>query len=153
MGLTATLCERIAAVRYEDLPPEALTAARRLVQDGLAIGVAGVAEEGAIPIMARVMRQLGGSPDATVIGRGMRIDPVRAAALNGAAMHVLDFEPMWSPATHALSVTLPVALAPAEAHGVKLRDCLSTRLTPDTVERCIGLAGSIDTLDSINDLM
>jgi aconitate decarboxylase len=125
MGLTATLCERIAAVRYEDLPRETLTAARRLVQDGLAVGVAGVAEEDAIPIMAGVMRQLGGTPAATVIGCAMRIDPVRAAALNGAAMHVLDFEPMWSPATHALSVTLPVALALAETRGLAGREVLT----------------------------
>ena len=55
----------------------------------------------------------------------MRIDPVRAAALNGAAMHVLDFEPMWSPATHALSVTLPVALALAEARGLPGREVLT----------------------------
>jgi len=125
MGLTATLCERIAAVRYEDLPPESLAAARRLVRDGIAVGIAGVAEEEAIPIMARVMRQLGGTEAATVIGCGMRIDPVRAAALNGAAMHVLDFEPMWSPATHALSVTLPVALALAEARGLHGREVLT----------------------------
>ncbi len=29
-------------------------------------------------------------------------------------MHVLDFEPMWSPANHALSTTLPAVLALAE---------------------------------------
>jgi hypothetical protein len=40
-----------------------------------------------------------------------------------------------------------------EAHGVKLRDCLTTRLTADAAERCISLAGSIDTLQTINDLM
>ncbi len=111
MGLTATLCERMAGLGYADMPAEALAAARRLVLDGLAVGVAGVSEEDAVPIMARVLRDLGGAPLSTVIGEGFRIDPVRAAALNGAAMHVLDFEPMWSPATHALSVTLPAALA------------------------------------------
>ncbi len=47
------------------------------------------------------------------------------AALNGAAMHVLDFEPMWSPATHALSTTLPVALALGEARGVAGREILT----------------------------
>lgn len=40
-----------------------------------------------------------------------------------------------------------------EAHGVKLRDCLTTRLSPEAAERCISLAGSIDTLETINDLM
>jgi len=125
MGLTITLCERMASLGYANLPEATRAAARRLVLDGLAVGVAGVNEEDAVPVMARVLRALGGTPAATVIGQGFRIDPVRAAALNGAAMHVLDFEPMWSPATHALSVTLPVALALAEARGLHGRDVLA----------------------------
>jgi hypothetical protein len=40
-------------------------------------------------------------------------------------MHVLDFAPMWSPATHALSVTLPVALDLAEARGLTGREVLT----------------------------
>lgn len=125
MGLTAELCDRIASLGYDDIPEPALAAARRLVLDGLAVGVAGVAEEDAIPIMAKVMRDLGGAPVSTAIGCGFRTDPVRAAAINGAAMHVLDFEPMWSPATHALSVTLPVALGLAEARGLPGREVLA----------------------------
>ena len=125
MGLTADLCARIAGLGYDDMPEEARAAARRLVLDGLAVGVAGVSEEDAIPIMARCMRELGGNPVSTAIGCGFRTDPVRAAAINGAAMHVLDFEPMWSPATHALSVTLPVALALAEARGLEGREVLA----------------------------
>ncbi len=125
MGLTADLCARIASLGYEDMPEEALSAARRLVLDGLAVGVAGVSEEDAIPIMARCMKELGGNPVSTAIGCGFRTDPVRAAAINGAAMHVLDFEPMWSPATHALSVTLPVALGLAEARGLPGREVLA----------------------------
>ncbi len=125
MGLTTTLCERIAACRYEDLPPEALEAGRRLVLDGLAVAVAGVSEEDAVPILAKTLRALGGTQSATAIACGFRTDPVRAAAINGAAMHVLDFEPMWSPATHALSVTLPVALALAEARELAGRDVLA----------------------------
>ncbi len=125
MGLTAEFCERIVAAHYEDLPPEALAAARRLVLDGIAVAVAGVAEEAAIPIMAAHFRKLGGVPSSTAIGCGFRTDPVRAAALNGAAMHVLDFEPMWSPATHALSTTLPVALALGEARGATGREVLT----------------------------
>jgi aconitate decarboxylase len=125
MGLTAELCQLIVASRFEDLPPEAIAAARRLVLDGLAVAVAGVAEEDAIPIMAAHYRKLGGAPQCTAIGCSFRTDPVRAAALNGAAMHVLDFEPMWSPATHALSTTLPVALALAEARGAPGREVLT----------------------------
>lgn len=125
MSLTASLCERIAAARYDDMPPEALAAARRLVLDGIAVAVAGVSEEEAIPIMARTLGALGGTPSATAIACDLKIDPVRAAAINGAAMHVLDFEPMWSPATHALSVTLPVALGLAEARSLPGREVLA----------------------------
>jgi 2-methylcitrate dehydratase PrpD len=50
---------------------------------------------------------------------------VAAAALNGAAMHVLDFEPMWSPANHALSTTLAGTLALAEEKGSSGRDVLT----------------------------
>ena len=125
MGLTAELCERVATSRFEDLPPETVAAARRLVLDGLAVALAGAVEEYAIPIMAAHYRRLGGAEQCTAIGCGFRTDPVRAAALNGAAMHVLDFEPMWSPATHALSTTLPVALALAEARGAPGREVLT----------------------------
>ena len=149
MGLTATLCERIAAARYEDLPPETLAVARRLVQDGLAVGVAGVAEEQVIPIMAGVMRSLGGTPDATVIGCGMRTDPVRAAALNGAAIHVLDFEPMWSPATHALSVTLPVALGLAESRGLSGREVLTALVKGIEIQGWLREASGEYTFDTL----
>jgi aconitate decarboxylase len=147
MGLTTTLCERIAAARFEDLPPETVAAARRLVLDGLAVGVAGVAEEDAVPILARCMRALGGRPVATVIGCDFRIDPVRAAALNGAAMHVLDFEPMWSPATHALSTTLPVALALAEVRGASGRDVLTALVKGIELQGWLREASGQYTLD------
>lgn len=124
MGLTATLAERIARTSHADLGPAAIAAGRRLVLDGLAVAVAGTTEE-AIRILATHERALGGAATASAIGCGFRIDPVRAAALNGAAMHVLDFEPMWSPATHALSTTLPVALALGEVHASHGRDILT----------------------------
>lgn len=124
MGLTATLAARIAATRYEDISAAALAAARRLVLDGLAVAIAGT-KEAAIQILTAHMRALGGTPEASAIGGGFRIDPVRAAALNGAAMHVLDFEPMWSPATHALSTTLPVALVLGETRGLTGREVLA----------------------------
>ena len=125
MSLTARLCERIASLGYDDLPEAAREAGRRLLLDGLAVAVAGVSEEDAVPILARTLRTLGGNPVATAIACDFRTDPVRAAAINGAAMHVLDFEPMWSPATHALSVTLPVALALAESRGLPGQEVLT----------------------------
>jgi len=40
-----------------------------------------------------------------------------------------------------------------ETHSVKLRHCLTVRLSPDAAARCIDLAGSIDKLETIDGLM
>jgi len=40
-------------------------------------------------------------------------------------MHVLDYEPMWLPPTHALSTTLPAVLALGESRGSHGREILS----------------------------
>jgi 2-methylcitrate dehydratase PrpD len=124
MAVTAQLCERIAATGYENLGSPAIEAARRLVLDGIAIAIAGTEEE-AIHILAAHHKEQGGAAQATAIGNGFRLNTVSAAALNGAAMHVLDFEPMWSPANHALSTTLAGVLALAEARGATGREVLT----------------------------
>ena len=124
MAVTSQLCERIAGTDYKNLGEPAIEAARRLVLDGIAIAIAGTEEE-AIHILAAHHKEQGGAGQATAIGNGFRLNTVSASALNGAAMHVLDFEPMWSPANHALSTTLAGVLALAEAHGATGREVLT----------------------------
>ena len=124
MGVTADLCNKIVATTFETLTPEAIVKARRLVLDGLSVAVAGSRED-AIGILADHYRSLGGNPDAIVLGLGFRTSPTLAAALNGASMHVLDFEPMWNPANHALSTTLPAILALAGTKQVTGRDIVT----------------------------
>ena len=124
MTVTSQLCERIAATGYEDLGQPAIEAARRLVLDGIAIAIAGTEEE-AIHILAAHHKEQGGAAQAIAIGNAFRLNTVSAAALNGAAMHVLDFEPMWSPANHALSTTLAGVLALAEARCTTGREILT----------------------------
>jgi len=124
MTVTSQLCERIAGTGYENLGAPAIESARRLVLDGIAIAIAGTEEE-AIHILAAHHKEQGGATQATAIGNGFRLNTVSAAALNGAAMHVLDFEPMWSPANHALSTTLAGVLALAEARGATGREILT----------------------------
>ncbi len=116
MSTTREFCERLVELGEPDLGPQVRTLARQLVLDGIAVAVAGASER-AIRLLAGHHRDQGGVPAASAIGFGFRLPPVAAAALNGAAMHVLDFEPMWSPANHALSTTLPAVLAVAEQRG------------------------------------
>ena len=125
MGVTEQLCERVCATGYDELTDAARAAARRLVLDGLAVAVAGSKQEASPGVLAGHLQEMGGIEAASAIGFGFRTSPVSAAYLNGVSMHVLDFEPMWNPANHQLSTTLPAALALAEARGMGGRDVLT----------------------------
>jgi len=115
-----------------DAPPESLTRAftdllgnwaaddpalldqcRLLLLDGLAVAVAGAIEPGP-RLMADLVRRDGTEGPARLIGHAAHTSVVNAARVNGMAMHVLDFEPMWNPPNHALSPLLPAVLALAE---------------------------------------
>ncbi|HEX3400155.1 MAG TPA: MmgE/PrpD family protein [Acetobacteraceae bacterium] len=149
MGTTAQLCDRIVATTYETLTPEAIAAARRLVLDGISIALAGTEEE-AIGILAQHYRGMGARPDAVALGLGFRTAPTLAAALNGAAMHVLDFEPMWTPSNHALSTTLPAILALAAARPITGRDIITALVKGIEIQGWIRHAGHLYETGSIH---
>ena len=125
MGVTQELCERICATGFDDLTEDAKEASRRLVLDGLAVAVAGSKQEASPGVLAGHLQEMGGIEAASAIGFGFRTSPVNAAYINGVSMHVLDFEPMWNPANHQLSTTLPAALALAEWRGLGGREVLT----------------------------
>ena len=128
MGLTAELCEKIVATRWEDLNEEAIRRTRRIILDGIAVAVAGTIQEEAPEVLATHVKALGGHPDSTVINFGFKTSPVHAAYVNGASMHVLDFEPMWQPANHQVSTTLPAVLAISEMRGSNGREGLTAMI-------------------------
>jgi 2-methylcitrate dehydratase PrpD len=118
-SLTARVCERIVASGREPLAANLLPAARQLFLDGVAVAVAGARLEEAPGILAAhfadPLTGTGTGSAASLLGLNARLGTVQAALVNGASMHVLDFEPMWLPATHALSPALAPVLALGEA--------------------------------------
>ncbi len=120
-SLTKRVCERIVACGHEPLDARLLRAARQLFLDGVAVAVAGARLEAAPGILAAhfadPLTGTGGGSAASLLGLNARLGTVQAALVNGASMHVLDFEPMWLPATHALSPALAAVLALGEALG------------------------------------
>ena len=116
MGLTDELCKIIHATRYESLGADCVARVKQAIQDGIAVALAGCREQ-PVAIGAEHAKSLGGAPQASVWGWGFKTSVVQAANINAMATHVLDFEPMWSPPTHSVSPTVPVAFALAELHG------------------------------------
>lgn len=124
MGLTADLAGNLAGIGFEDLGEAARIQSRRLILDGLSVAAAGAGHE-PVAVLWSVLRALGGQGSASVIGKASGTSPDTAAYVNGAAMHVLDYEAMWSPATHATSTCLPAVLALAEERSFTGREVLT----------------------------
>lgn len=116
MGLTHDLCRIVTATTYDALPPECIARVKEAIADGVAVALAG-AREAPVRIMAEHFEALGGAPQASIWGTQKKVSVTQAACVNGMATHVLDFEPMWSPPTHSVSPTVPVAFALAEWRG------------------------------------
>src|SRR5262245_23585902 len=104
----ATILHRWAA---DDPAGEA--AGRLPLIDGLAPAAAG-ARQPRPAARATLAHADCAAPVCTVIGHGFAASPGLAARVNGMAMHVLDFEPMWVPANHGVSPVLPGLLALGE---------------------------------------
>jgi len=113
MGATAELAARISALAFDALNEPVVTVTKRLIADGVAVALAGT-REAAPSIAAEHVRAMGCSEQASVWGFGFRTTAQNAAYLNAISMHVLDFEPMSNPPTHAVSPTVPAAFALGE---------------------------------------
>ncbi|MGZ5119199.1 MAG: MmgE/PrpD family protein [Burkholderiales bacterium] len=113
---TQQVARFIANTRYEDIPRPVLDATRTIILDGIANVLAG-SNQPVLEHIRRYVDRLGGRPECTVVGATFRTNPPLAAFANGAAMHVLDYEPQGVPSTHGTSTQLPGILALAEVNG------------------------------------
>jgi len=146
--ITRRLCEKIVATTADSMGETAIARARQLVLDGIAVAVAGARIEEAPKILASYLRGQGSKPECSALGFGFRLAPVPAALLNATSMHVLDFEPMWTPATHALSPALAPVLTLAESIGARGCDVLAAVIKGVEIQGRIRLAcGHVESRD------
>ena len=112
--VTAALAEKAANLRYDDLSTEARTVAGHCFMDFFGVTLA-ARHEPLANILAEQIAEDGGTPQATVIGRGTRANIEQAALLNGAMSHALDFDDVnFSLGGHPTVPIAPAVLALAE---------------------------------------
>lgn len=116
---TARLASFVSQLRPDDIPAAVMAHARAVVFDG--IGVLAAASHSKVTSaagMGAFAEAHGGTGPATLVGRGRRTDIVNAVLANGTLGYAADFEPHHPEAIlHPVAVTLPTALALAEARG------------------------------------
>jgi 2-methylcitrate dehydratase PrpD len=138
-GLTGALAEQARTLTYGDLPHEIRAIARQCVLDYIACTLAGAKEELADILLAE-MREQGGAPAATVIGRAERVPVLSAALVNGAASHALDFDDVNLAMTgHPSVVLLSALLALAEERGSSGIDVLTAFVAGYELQCRLGL--------------
>ena len=142
----ATAAQRLAewtgALTYEDIPGGVVEAAKLHLLDTLGCGFAahalGVAGEG-----RTAMSELGGEPQASVIGLDASLPAPNAAFANAMLCHGLDFDDTHSDSVaHVSTVVSPAAIAAGEAAGSSGRDLVAAIVGGNEVVTRIGMAAS-----------
>jgi 2-methylcitrate dehydratase PrpD len=113
--LTKTLAAHLAGVGPADLTPAARHAARRGVLDWIGCALAGSTHP-EIDILVSVLQETGGRPQASVLGRGLKLGLLDAPLANGQMGHLLDFDDthMGGVVLHASSPVVAALFALAE---------------------------------------
>jgi 2-methylcitrate dehydratase PrpD len=129
IAVSATLVEQAANywahARYEDLPPEAIAAAKILLLDTLAAGVVGATTPSAQSALAAMVASQGAAVGPCVVwGSTLTLPPVQAALVNGTAAHALELDDFGG-CGHTAAVVIPVVAALAASKPASGRDVIT----------------------------
>jgi 2-methylcitrate dehydratase PrpD len=114
-GATRRLAEYAASIQYEQLPPALVELTKRCILDtlGVTIGASSLAEEGRLT--NEYVKELGGKPEATILGYGGKAPAAWATFVNGSLGHMLDYDDVGG--GHVSIPTVLPAFAIAEKLG------------------------------------
>lgn len=132
----------VAESRWEEIAPALRHEAKRSLLNNLGCGL-GVAKDPAVTTALAVMRNFSGAPVATVIGQGVKLDPMAAAFVNAIACNLLDYDDTHlATVIHPTAPVAPALLALAEQRGFSGAAVLHAFLLGGEVECRIGNAVS-----------
>lgn len=129
MTIAEALAERIAAVRFEGLPPEAVHWAKIGILDTVGCILAG-AHEPCAQIIGRQATIGTSGGDCLIFGHDRRVGPLEAALINGTAAHALDYDDCSDTlGGHPSAPVLPALFALAETRASSGRDFIAAYVT------------------------
>ena len=137
MTLALELATRSSRLGFEDLPPQAVRAAKVGILDLVGVTLAGMVEP-TTRILAGVLASDG---DSVVFGTTRRTSALDAALINGTASHALDFDDMNNTlGGHPTAPILPALFALADQHPVDGRQFITAYVAGFETESKLGLA-------------
>jgi 2-methylcitrate dehydratase PrpD len=140
MTLTEQFADFTASTRFADIPHPARRKAKECILDCLGVAVAGT-RESIVPPLMQYIDAVGGRPQATVIGSGIKTSVTNAALANGAIGHVLDFDDTNQLFIgHGSVVIVPAILALAEHLGATGEDVIAAFMVGTEIQWKLGEA-------------
>jgi 2-methylcitrate dehydratase len=124
MSQTEILTQYVTNGRFEDLPEKVVAHAKRTIADTVACGLGG-RKTPDIDLMIEMMREIGGAPEATVIGDRTRLSFLQAAQVNRVMTNQLDYDDDYMKVGHMTTVLVPVAFALGERFGASGKEILN----------------------------
>lgn len=88
---TRILARFAAGIRFESLPEDVVDRAKLCIMDCIGVTLGG-SSEAAVRILVEVIKECGGTPQATVVGWGFLTSVLNACLANGTMAHVLDYD-------------------------------------------------------------
>jgi 2-methylcitrate dehydratase PrpD len=140
LAVTAQLGQFVAETQWDALSPPVIHQAKRALVNFFAVALIGCREP-AIETTLRSLATFAGAEQATVIGRGERLDALSAAFLNAASANVLDFCDTHVPTViHPTAPLAPALFALGELRPITGRDLILAFVLGAEIECRIGLA-------------
>ena len=137
---TEKIAQYVSETAYDNLPLEAVSAAKRSIIDCVGVTAGGCAEPESKVIIGYV-RDEGEMPEAGVICGGFKALASEAAWANGANAHLMDYDDVsFSFMGHATVAILPAALAIGEKLGISGKDILLSYILGFEIGARVGLA-------------
>ncbi len=138
MGATEKIARFIVDTDYADIPRDAVDKAKRSALDCVGAALAGVAEPVSQTITGYVTK-LGGPPQASVFGAGLKAAVADAALANGSIAHALDYDDCGVKIGHPSVLVLPAVLSLGEHLGASGQDLLAAYIVGLEVEGKLAL--------------
>jgi len=116
---TEILASHVARGKFEGLPSDVISHAKHCIMDTVSCGLGGRKTPDA-DILIATMKEIGGTPEATIFGDRTKLSFIQAAHVNRLLANILDYDDAYMKVGHMTIVLVPVALA----LGERLRQCL-----------------------------
>ena len=126
MTVTGTIVRKVVGERFEDLPPETVDRVKSFALDDLACGFLGYYEtsrRGAA--LLNYARTVGGTPEATIIGDGLKVSCGVAAGVNSQMAYEPDYNETGPGGGHGFTLYFHTGVAVGERVGASGKDLIT----------------------------